>query len=288
MRRETPSTLALLARPCDVEAMRRYRGFPHRDHPGYLRTVERLLRSLTAQGVHTRLLLFDPARYARFCAESGLDPDSPGARARYTADAAADGPSLPYGGEPVAALIPRLLGGPGGRGTGGRRATALSPAVGTCRSCGRGPGPGTTDRARTALGRLLDVAGPGSHHLVCSVSPTSGGTGLPLVAALGVPRGAPASAAAHPADAEALLFTTVLAAGLATGAPGGVVLRTTHAGRQTVRGWRLHGDWLSPLTEAEVFAAYCTDPATGAPVPPEPGVAYRPGVPLPPPNGTSP
>ncbi|WP_340556207.1 hypothetical protein [Streptomyces sp. GSL17-111] len=287
LRREAPSTLAVLAQPCDFEAMRRYRSFPHRDHPGYLRAVERVLRFLTAQGVHIRLAPFDPARYARFCAETGLDPDSPRTRARYTAEIAVGAPTFPYGGEPVEALVPRLLGGPGST-PDGRRATVLPPSVGICRSCGRGPGPGATDRARTALGRLLDVAGPGSHHLVCSVSPTSGGAGLPLVAALGVPRGAAASTAAHPGDTEVLLFTTVLAAGLATGAPGGVVLRTTRAGRQTVRGWRLHGDWLRPLTEAEVFAAYCTDPATGAPVPPEPGVAYRPGVRLPPPNRSAP
>ncbi len=39
-------------------------------------------------------------------------------------------------------------------------------------------------------------------------------------------------------------------------------------------GWALHDDWLRPLSEAEIFAAYCTDADTGEPVPPEHGVEY--------------
>jgi hypothetical protein len=91
-----------------------------------------------------------------------------------------------------------------------------------------------------------------------------------------------------PADldgAEALIFSTVLACAIATDSPGGVVLRTSAPGSpDTVRGWSLHQGWLRPLSEAEVFSAYCTDADTGEPVPPEHGVEYRPGIPLPGPD----
>ncbi|MEE1927300.1 hypothetical protein V1J52_03740 [Streptomyces sp. TRM 70351] len=136
------------------------------------------------------------------------------------------------------------------------------------------------DRARTALARLLAAAGHGRHHLVCSVTPT-GRAGPPLAAAVHAEQGTgPLSGPRYPRTAGHL-FTTVLAAALTTGLPGGVVLRTTRGGRDTVRAWRLHDGWLHPLTEAEVFTAYCTDPLTGEPVPPEPGVDYRPGLHLP-------
>jgi hypothetical protein len=86
-------------------------------------------------------------------------------------------------------------------------------------------------------------------------------------------------------EAEALIFCTVLAVGIATDSSGGVVMRTsTGSDTDQVRGWSLHNSWLHPLTEAEVFNAYCTDAETGEPVPPEPGVVHRPGTPLPPPT----
>jgi hypothetical protein len=88
----------------------------------------------------------------------------------------------------------------------------------------------------------------------------------------------------HLAEAEAMVCCTVLAAGMATDNAGGVVLRTTTPdGGEEVRGWSLRDGWLHPLTEAEVFNAYCTDAESGEPVPPEPGVTYRPGTPLTPP-----
>ncbi|KAB8161972.1 hypothetical protein FH609_025525 [Streptomyces sp. 3MP-14] len=85
-----------------------------------------------------------------------------------------------------------------------------------------------------------------------------------------------------PPERQAAVFCTVLAVALAAGAAGGLVLRSGAEAppgatpRQEVRGWRLAGGRLVPLGEAEVFAAYCTDPTTGEPLPPEHGVRYRP------------
>ncbi|MFD3541984.1 hypothetical protein ACFWUQ_21160, partial [Streptomyces sp. NPDC058662] len=145
---------------------------------------------------------------------------------------------------------------------------------------------GVVDRARPrfarptpALPRILAGAGPGHHHLVCSVPTES----EQLVAVLHttVPAPEPAAEPGAPPRAqgrEALDFATVLAAGLALGGPGGLVLRSTTEGhRDRVHGWRLDRGRLTALSAAAVFNAYCTDADTGEPVAPEPGVEYCPG-----------
>ncbi|MBW1600298.1 hypothetical protein HPT28_25340 [Streptomyces sp. JJ38] len=276
LRREAASTVAVLARARDFAAMRRYRSFPHRDHAGYLRSVHDLLRSLRGQGVHARVALFEPSGFRRFCAAAGLDADTSRSRARYTAEVAATGPSLSYDGEPVRELLSRLLNGADVADT-ARRPTALGRRHLEPTLCAE-----ADHRARSALAHVLTAAGAGEHHLVCSVTPPTPNPALPLVAALPLSGDSPGPGDESD-ETPTRLFTVVLAAGLGTGSAGGVVLRTTRGGHQTVRGWRLANGWLQPLTEAEVFTAYCTDPATGEPVPPEPGVAYRPGFPLPPP-----
>lgn len=289
LRREAPSTVALLADEEDFAAMRRYASFAFDDHAGYLRQTEGLLRMLAAQGVHTSIALFDPAEYEEFCADCGIDPDTSAARTRYTADVAAAGPTVTYEGQPLDQLVQRLVGAAEQQAT-WEYATALLSRAGGC-GCGDDPGHAAFRRAQAALRRLLAAAGPGHHHVVCSV-PASG---APLVAVVHAEAtggtgetgetGEAGEGQAELDSTEALIFSTVLACGIATSSPGGVVLRTTTPGApDTVRGWSLHQGWLRPLSEAEVFSAYCTDAETGEPVPPEHGVEYRPGIALPDPD----
>ncbi|GAA2410914.1 hypothetical protein GCM10010420_44720 [Streptomyces glaucosporus] len=277
LRREVPSTVAVVADPAGFAAMRRYTTFVFDDHRSYLRHTEGLLRSLTVQGVHTRVGLFDPDDYEHFCTQERIDPDSPDSRTRYVAEIAATGATVRYRGQPLDRLLPLLME-DWEQQDAWERATDALTGLGPCADCGKDLGRAALEEATEILARLLDSAGPGTHHLVCSVS---GGTG-PLVAVAHVER-APhdtARTAREAAEGERL-FRTVLAAGIAAGRPGGVVMRTAWDGREEVRGWRLHDGGLRPLTEAEVFSAYCTDARTGEPVPPEPGLAYRAGFPLP-------
>lgn len=77
-----------------------------------------------------------------------------------------------------------------------------------------------------------------------------------------------------------------LCAVIANGATAGVVLRSfTDQVSHTlpngvdipvklVRGWSIADRGLTPLDEAQMFDAYCTDAASGEPVPPERGVVY--------------
>lgn len=109
LRREVPSTVAVLADEQDFAAMRRYESFLFDDHATYLRQMEGLLRSLAAQGTHTTVTLFDPVDYEEFCADARLDPDTPASRTRYTAEVAAAGTSVTYEGQPIGRLLPQLV-----------------------------------------------------------------------------------------------------------------------------------------------------------------------------------
>ncbi|WP_407563438.1 hypothetical protein [Streptomyces sp. 184] len=274
LRREMPGTVGLLADAADFAAMRRYASFLFDDHAAYLRQVEGVLRARATQGAYTAVALFDPPGFARFCAERGLEPDSPVSRCRYVAESAARGPSVPYGGQPMDRLVPQLLDA-AARSRSRERAATLLAAAGRCEDCGEHRADAALARAGVLVDRLTAALGPGAQHVVCTIR----SAGFPLVA---VARGAdPAGEAPRLRlpDAEALRL--VLAAGIATSGAGGVVARTTRAGTEWVRGWRLRDGWLEPLTDKEVYAAYCTDARTGAPLPPEPGVAYRAGTPLP-------
>ncbi|MFJ2177484.1 hypothetical protein ACIOHE_31895 [Streptomyces sp. NPDC087851] len=298
LRREVPSIVGLLADERDFAAMRSYRSFAFDDHPAYLRQLDGLLRALASQGVHTTVALFDPEEFAAYCAETGLDPDTPASRSRFTAAIPASGATVAYTGQPIDTLVPQLIN------TAIRRATweyvtTLLADLGACAECGQDIGRAAFDRASHILLRLLEEAGPGTHHLVCSVPAAD----EQLLAVLHADRDEgtlPTSGATPPSDAtapgagtfldgapalfdasEAAEFVTVLAAGVALESAGGVVLRTTVPGTpDRLRGWRLAAGNLVPLTEGEVFSAYCTDADTGEPLSPEPGVEYRAGFDL--------
>ncbi|MFI9204239.1 hypothetical protein [Streptomyces sp. NPDC053048] len=274
LRTEAPSTVAVLADRKDFAAMRRYRSFLFDDHATYLRQVEGLLRSMAAQGTYTSVALFDPRDYEEYCADHHIDPDTAASRTRYTADVAAAGTTIPYEGQPIARLLPRLVDEAEQQATWEYASTLLSRG-GDCAACSEDIGRAAFARASKALRLLIEAVGEGAHHLVCSV-PLEGKP--PLIAVL---HAECRDGGLYLGEASALVFCTVLAAGIALDRPGGVVLRTKAPDHpETVRGWNVRDGGLRPLTEAEVFAAYCTDAETGEPVPPEPGVEYRAGIPL--------
>jgi hypothetical protein len=277
LRREVPSIVAILTDPSDFAAMRGYPSFTFDDHEHYLRQMEGLLRSLASQGTHISVGLFDPEEYADYCTDTAQNPDTPATRTRYTAEVAAGGPAVPYSGQPLKHLITQLAYEADRQAT-WEFATDVLARTGSCSDCGQDIARASFDRASHALMKVIEAAGPGGHHLVCSVPVED----TALLAALHARCDDQGNV--HLAEAEAMVCCTVLAAGMATDNAGGVVLRTTTPdGGEEVRGWSLRDGWLHPLTEAEVFNAYCTDAESGEPVPPEPGVTYRPGTPLTPP-----
>ncbi|MEU9141192.1 hypothetical protein AB0D33_35505 [Streptomyces sp. NPDC048404] len=268
LRREIAGTIGLLTDEQDFRAMRRYRTFAFDDHTTYLQQVEALLKALAAQGSHTTVALFDPEEYAEFCAESGLEPDTPVSRTRFTAQLAATGPTIPYDGQPLDELVPDLVDEAVRRAT-WEYATTLLARVGTCATCGEDIGRASFIRAAHLLTRVVETAAPGELHLVCSV------TSAPdtLVAVLRTEGRIESTTCLD--ESEALEFTTVLALGIATRSACGLVMRTTTPDTtDRVYGWRLRGEDLEPLTAGEVFDAYCTDLDSGDLVSPESGVDY--------------
>ncbi|NLU73528.1 hypothetical protein HCC61_12705 [Streptomyces sp. HNM0575] len=310
LRREAPSIVPVVADEAHFARMRGYGSFAFDDHRSYLRRLEGLLRELRAGEVHARVALFDPVDYELYCQEQRLDPDTAANRGRYVAEVAAAGATVAYAGQTLGRLLPQLRDAHACRVTWQAGAEILAKA-GSCARCGRDIGKAAFERAARALSTLLDAAGPGAHHLVVSVAVP----GSPLVTALDVRRTPAGDVQAH--EAAALALTTAVAAGFATVSHGGLVFRTEAGGAgggsaggggadrggegdgvgvggeeaprdvDVVRGWRLDPvrSWLTPLSAAEVFAAYCTDPATREPVAPEPGVEHAPGFELPHPGG---
>ncbi|AZM63430.1 MULTISPECIES: hypothetical protein [unclassified Streptomyces] len=267
LRREIVGTIGLLTDDHDFRAMRRYDSFVFDDHTTYLKHVEAVLRTRALQGSHTTVALFDPADYAEFCAKTGLDPDTHTSRSRFTAELASTGPAVPYDGRPLADLLPTLVDEAVRQAT-WEYATTLLARLGPCASCGEDLGRAAFARASRLLLRILDTARPGDRHLVCSVS----GPPETLVAVLHADDldGRP-----DIDETEALEFTTVLAVGLATASPGGLVMRTSTPGApDRVHGWRLRAHGLEPLTAGEVFDAYCTDAESGELIGPESNVDY--------------
>ncbi|MEV6943537.1 hypothetical protein AB0N07_16390 [Streptomyces sp. NPDC051172] len=268
LRREIAGTIGLLTDEHDFRAMRRYRSFTFDNHTSYLQQVEALLKIRASQGSHTTVALFDPLEYAEFCADTGLDPDVQSSRTRFTAELATTGPVLPYEGQPLADLVPALVDEAVRQAT-WEYASTLLARLGACASCGEDIGRAAFTRASHLLVRILDTAGAGNRHLVCSVTATP----ETLVSVLHADEDD--QGAIQVDEAEALEFTTVLALGIATRSPGGLVIRTSAPGTtDRVYGWRLRGEGLEPLTAGEVFDAYCTDIESGDIISPESDVDY--------------
>lgn len=268
LRREIAGTIGLLTDEHDFTAMRRYRTFTFDDHRTYLQQVEALLKTLAAEGGHTTVALFDPEEYEEFCAHTGLEPDAPASRTRFTAELAAIGPAIPYEGQPLAQLVPDLVDEAVRHAT-WQYATTVLAQLGACASCGEDVGHAAFAHASHLLARILKTASPGHRHLVCSVS-TAPETLLAVLHADEAPDGTTCLD-----EAEAREFTTVLAVGIATHSAGGLVMRTIAPGTpDRVYGWRLRGERLEALTAGEVFDAYCTDIESSDLVSPESGVDY--------------
>jgi hypothetical protein len=268
LRREIAGTIGLLTDEHDFSAMRRYRTFTFDDHPTYLEQIEALLRTRAAEGTHTTLALFDPEEYAEFCTDTGLDPDNPATRTRFTAGLAATGATVPYDGRPLTDLVPELIDEAVRQAT-WEYASTLLARLGPCPTCGEDIGRAAFARASHLLARILNTAPAGDRHLVCSVS----GAAETLVTVLHADQDSEGTTRLD--EAEVLEFTSVLALGLATRSPGGLVMRTSAPGTaDRVYGWRVRGDRLVPLSAAEVFDAYCTDVESGDLVSPESGVDY--------------
>ncbi|MEV7023824.1 hypothetical protein [Kitasatospora sp. NPDC093558] len=122
---------------------------------------------------------------------------------------------------------------------------------------------------QAAIGNLVAPAGPGRHLLHFD----DWSTAVDLAADGTIEIENPMVAAAlhrmvQEGDEVGVILRTFLEEVSHTG-PNGVGIPV-----KEVRGWYLAEGVFHPLTEAEIFSAYCTDADTGEPLPPERGVRY--------------
>ncbi|MGW3491627.1 hypothetical protein [Streptomyces sp. NPDC001054] len=115
---------------------------------------------------------------------------------------------------------------------------------------------------------VLAAAGDGMHHFVLSTwigdTPCLGETTLHL-------NGEDIDALDHTGLSD---FYDLFQVALSEHRHSGLVLRTTHDTHEVCMGWLIHLGKFIPLTEAQIFNAYCQDLVEGGPKPPEYGVTY--------------
>lgn len=132
----------------------------------------------------------------------------------------------------------------------------------------------------TTVAAVLALTSPASSHLLtCSYRDDRGGS-FDVSTAIEV-------GPDHSLDVELVHVAHLIDDVVAAGWRASLLLRTFDLGSvafhapngcpipfKTVRGWLLDDRRAYPLTEASMFNAFCTDNATGEPIPPERGVLF--------------
>ncbi|MFJ8433265.1 hypothetical protein ACIQ9P_18390 [Kitasatospora sp. NPDC094019] len=276
-----PVALALAVGAADFADLARYGMFGGLTFRAYLRRVAVQLRALRGQGLEVHLRVLDPADYAEYCEALGFAPGEAAARVAYAADPELAGEPFVYAGQRLAVLLPELA-------DDHRARVRISVAMAALLTAA-GEGPPGERRLVAVMRHAVEVqlavgagAGDGLHLLTLRCHGAEDGEELASAADLRVERGRPG-----PGGRDAEAFCVTLAAGLAVGGSGAMVLHGDPAapGGQTVRGWALRGGRLRPMTVREVLDELADDVGRGLPFPP--AVVPLPGFPLPapPPSG---
>ncbi|MBO1420262.1 hypothetical protein, partial [Streptomyces sp. FH025] len=269
----------------DFAGLARYGLFGAVGHRDYLRRAEEQLNALYEQGLEVHLRVLEAADFEDYCDALGLDPRAPAARVAYAGDPELAGEPFVYAGERLAELLPVLLDDHRARVRMSVACAALLDAV--------GDDPAGQRRMAVVMRYVTSVylalaegAGEGCHLLTLRCHGPEDGEQLTSAVDVCVESGCLA-----PAGRDAEAFCVTLAAGLASGGEGALLLHGDPAGGvpggvsgavaggQLVRGWALVGGRLRPMTAHEVFDELADDAARGLPFPP--GVVPRPGFPLP-------
>ncbi|MFH9348790.1 hypothetical protein [Kitasatospora sp. NPDC017646] len=289
--------VALAVEAADFAGLAKYGLFGALGHQEYLLRAEEQLTALYDHGLEVHLRVLEAADFEDYCSALGLDPRAPAARVAYAGDPELAGEPFVYAGEPLAELVPVLLDDHRAR---VRMSVACAALLG---ALGDDP---VGQRRMAAVMRyvtsvylaLAEGAGEGCHLLTLRCHGPEDGEELTSAVDVCVEEGR-----LRPAGRDAEAFCVTLAAGVASGgegalllhgdpstppadgppdgSPGGPAGGSAGAARSgpRVRGWALAGGRLRPMTAHEVFDELADDAARGLPFPP--GVVPQPGFPLP-------
>ncbi|MER7772700.1 hypothetical protein [Kitasatospora sp. NPDC096140] len=297
-----PVALALAVRAGDFAGLARYGLFGGLDHQGYLRRAEEQLTALYRQGLEVHLRVLEADDFEDYCEAFGLDPRMPTARVAYAGDPELAGEPFVYAGERLAELLPVLMDDHRARVRMSVACLALLDAVGDDPD-GQRRMAAVMRYVTSVYLALAEGAGEGCHLLTLRCHGPEDGEELTSAVDVCVEDGQ-----LYPAGRDAEAFCVTLAAGVASGGEGALLLHgdpstgsradpppgdaadpptggpagppTGDAGvRPPVRGWALADGRLRPMTAHEVFDELADDAARRLPFPP--GVDPRPGFPLP-------
>ncbi|MFJ9771087.1 hypothetical protein ACIRVF_07580 [Kitasatospora sp. NPDC101157] len=293
--------MALAVEAADFAGLAKYGLFGALGHQEYLLRVEEQLTGLYQQGLEVHLRVLEAADFEDYCSALGLDPRAPAARVAYAGDPELAGEPFVYAGEPLADLVPVLLDDHRARVRMSVACAALLGAVGDD-PAGQRRMAAVMRYVTSVYLALAEGAGEGCHLLTLRCHGPEDGEELTSAVDVCVERGR-----LHPAGRDAEAFCVTLAAGVASGGEGALLLHgdpATTSGDAPpegpperspdgtsggppggarpgprVRGWALAGGRLRPMTAHEVFDELADDAARGLPFPP--GVVPQPGFRLP-------
>ncbi|MFJ7908686.1 hypothetical protein [Kitasatospora sp. NPDC096204] len=281
-----PVAVALAVDAGDFAGLARYGLFGGLGHAAYLRQAEEQLTALYRQGLEVHLRVLEAGDFEDYCEALGLDPRMPAARVAYAGDPELAGEPFVYAGERLAELLPVLLDDHRARVRMSVACAALLDAVGDDPS-GQLRMAAVMRYVTSVYLALAEGAGEGCHLLTLRCHGPEDGEWLTSAVDVCVEEGR-----LYPAGRDAEAFCVTLAAGVALGGEGALLLhgdpsagvRAEREGagarlRPPVRGWALTDGRLRTMTAHEVFDELADDAARGLPFPP--GVDPLPGFPLP-------
>ncbi|MFE4513347.1 hypothetical protein ACFRMQ_03990 [Kitasatospora sp. NPDC056783] len=282
--------MALAVDPVDFAGLARYGIFGGLGHQAYLRRAEEQLTALHRQGLEIHLRVLEAGDFEDYCEALGLDPRMSAARVAYAGDPELAGEPFVYAGERLAELAPVLLDDHRARLRMSVACVALLDAVGADPD-GQFRMAAVMRYVTSVYLALAEGAGAGRHLLTLRCHGPEDGEELTSAVDVCVEDGR-----LRPAGRDTEAFCVTLAAGVASGGEGALLLHGDPAGappgappgsptadagppRPPVRGWALTDGRLRPMTAHEVFDELADDAARGLPFPS--GVEPRPGFPLP-------
>ncbi|RKT11700.1 hypothetical protein BX285_5655 [Streptomyces sp. 1114.5] len=298
-----PVAVALAVGAGDFADLARYGLFGELGHRDYLRRTEEQLTALYRQGLEVHLRVLEAHDFEDYCEALGLDPRAPAARVAYAGDPELAGEPFVYAGERLAELAPVLLDDHRARVRMSVACAALLDAVGDD-PAGQRRMAAVMRYVTSVYLALVDGAGEGCHLLTLRCHGPEDGEELTSAVDVCVEGGQ-----LYPAGRDTEAFCVTLAAGVACGGAGALLLHGDPSAdgqgspgqggpgggsstgdaaepkadgaraRPPVRGWALADGRLRPMTAHEVFDVLADDAARGLPFPP--GVDPRPGFPLP-------
>ncbi|MER6301274.1 hypothetical protein ABT247_17150 [Kitasatospora sp. NPDC001539] len=252
--------VALAAEAADFAGLAKYGMFGALGHQEYLRRAEQQLRVLQGQGLEVHLRVLEAGDFEDYCAAVGLDPRTAAARVAYAGDPELAGEPFVYAGERLAELLPVLLDDHRARVRMSVACAALLDALGDDLA-GQARMAAVMQYVTSVYLALAEGAGEGCHLLTLRCHGPEDGEELTSAVDVCVEGGR-----LHPAGRDTEAFCVTLAAGVASGGAGALLL---HGDPSSARPSEAPSAGPSARSSAGPSAGPSADPEASAAGPPE-------------------